>query len=172
MDIEQALSEAHSKTQTNKILKFIGNDAKRFKNLVTVFLKGEGNIPQRAAWPLSFAVIEHPELIKPHYASLIKKLQQPGTHPAVPRNILRLFQEVEIPEKYHGTLVDVCINFITDIKHPIAVRAFAITVSAKICRQYPELKNELTMILDELKKYPQQPAIRVRIKSAFKQMES
>lgn len=172
MDIELALKDEHSKSQTEKIVKFIGNDKERFKQLVTVFLNGEYRITQRAAWPLSYSAIENPELVKPYYSKLIKKLNEQDVHPAIPRNILRLLQEVEIPSKYHGVLVDSCFKFITDMHQPVAIKAFAITVAAKICSLYPELGNELKMILDEMRKYPQQPAIRVRIKNALKELES
>ena len=170
MDLKEALLREHSKTQTNKIIKFIGNDKSRFNKLVEIFLKGEYRITQRAAWPLSYVAIKHPELIKPFFLKLVKKLSEPDNHPAITRNILRIFEEVEIPEKYHGVLINSCIKFIMDVKYPIAIRAFAITVAAKICIHYPDLKRELILILVELKKYPQQPAIIVRIRNAFEML--
>ncbi len=168
MDIEQALVDEHSKAQTNRIIKFIGNDKTRFKKLINIFFTGEYLLSQRAAWPLSYVAIEHPELIKPHFYKLVKKLAEPDNHPAIARNILRICEEIEIPEKHHGVLIDLCFKSIMNLKEPIATRAFAITVAAKICKNYPDLKNELILILDEFKKYPQPPAIKVRIRNAFK----
>ncbi|MGZ3899232.1 MAG: hypothetical protein ACXVNM_13255 [Bacteroidia bacterium] len=170
MDIKQALIDEHSKPQTLKIVKYVGNDSSRFKELMNVFLNGEYRLTQRSAWPLSEIAIEHNELIKPYYSKLIIKLQKAGEHPAIPRNILRIFQEIDIPVKYHGILIDLCFKFIMELNRPIAVRAFAITVAANISSNYPELKNELIIILEDLKKYPQQPAITSRIKSAYKQL--
>ena len=170
MDIKQALIDEHSKPQTLKIVKYVGNDSTRFKELMTIFLNSEYRVTQRSAWPLSEIAIEHPELIKPYFSKLIAKLQKEGEHPAIPRNILRIFQDIDIPVKYHGILIDLCFKFIVEHHHPIAVRAFAITVAVNICRHYPDLKNELVIVLNDLKKYPQQPAITSRIKSAFKRL--
>ena len=167
MDIEQALINEHSKAQTDKIIKFIGGNKVRFKKLLDIFFKGEYRITQRAAWPLSYVAINYPLLIQPHFFKLIKKLTETGNHPAITRNILRIFEDIEIPEKYHGILINLCFKFIVDIKYPVAIRAFAITVSAKICKNYPDIKREFILILDELKKHPQQPAISVRIRNAF-----
>jgi hypothetical protein len=171
MDIAAALKKEHSKPLTLKIVKYVGNDKTRVKELLEIFLNSEYRITQRAAWPLSYVAIDNPKLIEPYFSKLIGKLKDPSEHPAIPRNILRIFQEIDIPEKYHGPLIDLCFKFIMDVAHPIAVRAFAITVATNICMLYPELKNELLIILDEMKKYPQQPAITSRIKSAYKKLK-
>ena len=168
MDIEQALRDEHSKTQTLKIVKFIGNDKTRFKKLVDIFLNGEYRVTQRAAWPLSNVALDHPELIKPYFSKLINLLGKPENHPAIDRNILRIFQDIDIPEKHHGNLVDASFKFMMDVKYPAGIRAFAISVAANICKNYPELKRELILILEEFKKYPQQPAISSRLKQAFR----
>ena len=65
MDIREALLEEHSKSQRNKIVKYIGTDKKKFAELMRVFFGNENRMTQRAAWPLSYSVAEHPELITP-----------------------------------------------------------------------------------------------------------
>ena len=157
MDIEKQLEAEHSKTSTTAIVNYIGSDKTRFKVLMDIFLKGEYRLTQRAAWPLSYVVIEHPKLVSPYFEKLIQKLQQPDSHPAIPRNILRMFQQIPIPEKYYGNLIDICFNFIINQTHPVAIRAFAITTASKICGQYPELKNELIMVLNDLHQFPHRP---------------
>jgi hypothetical protein len=170
MDIRKTLEEGQSKASTLRIMKYIGTDKTRFRVLVELFMNSDYRITQRAAWPLGDHSIEHPELIRPYIPKMMKKLSETGHHPAIPRNILRIFQEVEIPQKYQGPLLDLCFKFIMDVAQPLAIRAFSITVAAKICSNYPELKSELSILLDELKKYPQSPALTVRIRDAFKIM--
>lgn len=166
MDIEKALAEEHSKAQTMRIVKYIGDDKIRFKKLIDIFLNGEYRMTQRASWPLSYAACAQPRLVTPYLGRLIKKLYEPDLHPALPRNILRIFEEIEIPAKHHGALVDICMRFIHDARMSVAIRAFSMTVAARICRQYPELKRELMLMFDEMRKYPQQPAIQSRLRSA------
>lgn len=171
MNLEERLGAEHSKTLTTAIVNYIGDDKKRFKVLMDLFLKGDYRLTQRAAWPLSFVAIAHPELIIPYIGKLIKKLTEPGNHPAIARNILRTFQEIEIPEKHHGVLIDVCFKFITSEAYPSAIRAFAISTATNICAKYPELKNELLLVLNELNQLPQPPAIKSRIRSALKDLK-
>ncbi|MBX3164573.1 MAG: hypothetical protein KF900_08830 [Bacteroidetes bacterium] len=170
MNIEKQLINEHSHASTLSIVNYIGNNNTRFKELMTVFLCGDYRLTQRAAWALSNAVIEHPQLIKPYLGKLISMLAETHHHPAVARNILRLLQEIEIPEKHHGELIDVCFKCIINQAQPLAIRAFAITVATKICKLYPELKNELQLILNELAQFSQAPAIKVRVRNAHKML--
>ena len=166
-----SLIQEHSKSQTMKIVRFVGSDNIRFKKLLGIFLNGEYRVTQRAAWPLSYIAIKHPELIQNHIAKLISRLNEPNLHPSIPRNILRIFQSINIPEKYHGTLLDICFKFIMNAAQPAAIRAFSISAAVNICKNYDELKKELVLVLDELKKYPQRPAISSRLKHAFKALK-
>lgn len=170
MDLKEAIRLEHSKKQTLRIIKYVGIDQKKFKELVNIFLNGEPRLSQCAGWPLSEIAIEHPELIESEIDSFIQKLKIPGQHPAIPRNILRIFQNLSIPEIYQTDLIDICFKFMRDLKAPIAVRAFSITVACNICSYYPELTNEIVLLLKDLNKYPQPPAISSRIKMAFKQL--
>ena len=63
MDLREEILKEHSKKQTNKIIKWVGNNQQKFDELVSLFLKGEYRVTQRAGWPLSYIAIEHPQLI-------------------------------------------------------------------------------------------------------------
>src|SRR5690242_9976609 len=106
MDLRKTILEEHSKSQTNKIVKWIGGDQKRFDELFKIFLNDEYRVVQRAAWPLSYCVMAHPRLIRKHFSRLVKNLQKPGTGDAVKRNSIRLMQQIPIPEKLHGEVMN------------------------------------------------------------------
>lgn len=148
MNLEKELSEGHSKLLTDRIVKFIGADQERFKALVKVFLKGPYRLTQRAAWPLSYCIRNHPLLLNKHYKPILTMLDKPGIHDAVKRNIMRLLQFVEIPTRYQGEVIERCFHLM-DTKEPVAVRVFAMTVLANLSRQYPDLKNELKLVIGD-----------------------
>jgi hypothetical protein len=170
MDIKQRLSEEHSKSLTMAVVDYIAEDKTKFKILMDLFLNGQVKLVQRAAWPLSYLAIAHPKLIKPYLGKLIIKLQQTDNHPSVPRNILRILEEIEIPEKYEAYLVACCFSILTREADPIASKAYSITVASKICKKYPDLKNELRLHLEHIQNYPITPAIKFRIKRAIKEL--
>jgi len=114
-----------------------------------IFFEGDYRLTQRAAWPISNCVEKYPELIRPYLGKLIDLLKEKDVHDAVKRNIVRLLQYVEIPRKMQGKVYSNCVDLIDDINEPIAVRAFALTVTSKIAKSEPDLIKELKLIVKE-----------------------
>jgi hypothetical protein len=149
MNIRTALLKEHSKKQCAAIVKWIGSDQKRFDELFDLFLNDEYRVVQRAGWPLSYCVEDHPEFIQKHYRKLLKNLNKKGIHEAVKRNTVRLLQYVDIPEKFHGEVMDVCFRYISSPTEAVAVKAFSLVVLHKLSKEYPEILNEMKIIIEE-----------------------
>ncbi|HXB91989.1 MAG TPA: hypothetical protein VNU72_06860 [Puia sp.] len=167
IDLEQLLRQEHSKKQTDRIVRYIGSDKQRFAALVKLFFKGEYRITQRAAWPLSYCVRAHPELIRPYFKPLLDNLTRKNIHVAVIRNTVRLLQDVSIPKKYHGLVMNTCFEFLQSPEIPIAVKAFSLTILANLAAEYPEIRGELKLIIEEQWEHAT-PAIRSRAKRILK----
>jgi hypothetical protein len=149
MNLRETILSGHSKAQTMKIVNWVGNSQIRFDELFNLFLNSEYRIVQRSAWPISYCVIDHPNLIKKHFKKLIEQLKKSGQHVAVRRNIVRLLQHIEIPLKYHGEIMDICFRFIAAHDEAIAVKAFSITVLQKLSAKYPQIRQEIKLIIQE-----------------------
>ena len=63
-NLREEILKEHSRAQCSKIAKWVGNDQKRFDELLQLFLNDEYRVTQRAGWPLGYCVEAHPELIK------------------------------------------------------------------------------------------------------------
>ena len=172
MSIAETLEMGHSKTITLRIVKYVGHDKVRFEELMTVFYGKDKKLQQRAAMPLGYVAEGNPRFIEPHLKKLITMLETPGLHAAVARNILRIFQEYDLPEAHHGKLIDICFRFILNPSTPIAIRAFAITTAANIAKPHPDLRREMVIVMKELEEYPQTAALRVRVKNALKTLQA
>ena len=146
MDIRAALLAEHSKRQTAKIVDYIGDDPARFKGLMNNFLGDTYRVSQRAAWAVSNCIELHPELVKPYYSRLLSQLERDDSHVAVRRNVVRLLQFVEVPDRYQGRVFDACYKLFADVRQPVAVRVFSMTVAARIANGKPELLDELRLI--------------------------
>lgn len=148
MNIKKELSRGHSKALTERIVNYVGADAERFGTLVSVFLEGPHRLTQRAAWPLSYCVMNHPHLLKKHYRSILGMLGRDGVHDAVKRNIVRLLQFVSIPKRHQGKVIEYCFALM-DPEEPVAVRVFSMTVLANLSKQHPDLKRELKLVIED-----------------------
>ncbi|MEQ8424829.1 MAG: hypothetical protein RIA63_08960 [Cyclobacteriaceae bacterium] len=153
MNLINELQKDFNKATCDKIVAYIGNDQKRFTELVRAFLGEPHRVTQRAAWPLSYCVKKHPEIIKPHLKKIIQNLKNPKIHDAVKRNTVRFLQFIEIPKPLHGAALDICFTFLQDPKEPIAIRVFSMTVLGNLTKEYPDLKNELITIIEDQMPY-------------------
>ncbi|MBC7827143.1 MAG: hypothetical protein H7122_05320 [Chitinophagaceae bacterium] len=163
MDIGKALLEEHSRAQCKKIVDYIGADKRKFGALMKAFFEGEYRVTQRAAWPMSYSVRKHPDLIVPYFKKLLEMLQKPGVHNAVARNIARLLQNVKIPKRYHGKIMTICFEYISSETIPAAVKAFSLTILDNLSNAYPEIRPELKLIIEERWQH-ETPAFKSRAK--------
>lgn len=153
MKLRDALLAEHSKAQCLRIVKWIGDDQLRFNELLKLFLSDDYRVVQRAAWPVSYAVQAYPGLIRAHYGKLIKNLSRPNLPDAVKRNTVRIFQDIEAPERFRGDLMNACFGFIESMTEKPAIKAFALTVLYNLSRQYPDIRPELKAIIEDRWEY-------------------
>lgn len=149
MNLQEALLAEHSKAQCMRIVKWVGQDQQRFKELLTFFLSDDIKLAQRAAWPVSYAVQAHPVLIRNHYNKLIKQLAKPNLPDAVKRNTVRIFQDTAVPERFHGELMNRCFGYIESLTEKPAIKAFSLTILYNLSKQYPDIRPELKTIIED-----------------------
>lgn len=149
INLHTELLKEHSKAQTRKVAAYIGNDKKKFKELIDFLLANEDLIAQRAAWAVRECFQAFPHLIVPYIPILIKHLKK-DVHDAVKRNILAILSEVEIQDEDNlGTLTDICFKLLQNAQEPVAVRVHCMSVLYNTIKVYPELKEELLLIIKE-----------------------
>jgi hypothetical protein len=170
MDLETEILREHSKRQTRRIAGWIGDDARRFKQLMQLFLRGEYQITQRSAWIVGECFDHHPQLITPWLPAILSKMQEPGVHDAVPRNMLRILQFIEIPKSLLGSATTLCFDCLNAVGSPIAVKANAMTVLQRIVTREPDLKRELQASIELMIPYVG-PALQARARIVLKELD-
>lgn len=151
-EITATILAEHSKKNTIHIVEWVGKDKLKMAALMHCFFSKDIRICQRASWPLTFIGQKKPQLFKPYTKKMVDLLDNP-LHNAVARNTLRIFEDCEIPEAVEGQLLEKCFEYINNPKEATAIRAFAITVGAKIVRKYPDLKHEFVSTLEDFLPY-------------------
>ncbi|MCH5687965.1 hypothetical protein LWM68_29075 [Niabella sp. W65] len=169
MNLDILLQNGYSKQQANEVVGWVGNNQKHFDELLKVFLThNDYRIVQRAAWPLSYAAVNQPQLIQKHYKKIVKHLDAPDQPAAVRRNILRIFDQLPgIPDDYHGVLMDRCFEYIANPDETIAAQAYALGILEKLTKLYPEILPELKTVV-EVRLQNAAPAFRSRAKKILK----
>jgi hypothetical protein len=169
---EELLREKnHTREQALKISEFACSSPKNFKILMHCFLSNEYRLAQRAAWSVSWAAKKNPSLINPYIKDLVAQLSRKDVHNAVIRNSVRILQQIEIPESLHGELMNNCFNFIESPSTPVAIKAFSLTTLFNLSKFYPEIKNELKLIIEE-RWNNETPAFKSRGKKILKSLNA
>ena len=139
------------------------------KELLNIFIEGDLMTCHKASWPLGIVVKSKPELLEPYKKRLIYKLDD-YTHDSYKRNTLRIFQDHKIPKNLQGKAADICFRFLEDHGQAIAVKVFAMTVLFNICKEEPDLSNELKLLIEE--QMPESsPGFRSRGRKILKSIE-
>lgn len=168
MNLNQLLLSKHAKSTTQEVIKWVGNDASKFKQLMDLVCGNDTILAQRAAWAMSYIVIDHPLLIQPHLLKLLKHLQS-NVHQALKRNTFRFLKEIDLSERFFPPVIDACFNVANNPKEPIAVICFALHTLLKITKKFPEIKNEVLFLL-ELHQHSQAPGVQSTIKKIRKEL--
>ncbi len=146
MNIRDELLAEHSKRQTMKIVRYIDGDAKKFAELMKLFLGPVYRTSQRAAWAVNYCAEHDRELVKPYFNRLVEQLERDDVHVAVRRNVARMLQFIDVPKRLEGRVYDACYNLLDDANQPVAVRVFALSAAVKIAKNEPDLLDELRLV--------------------------
>ncbi len=153
MNIRLEILKENSKKQTLKVANYVGADKKLFAEIMKLFFANEYRVTQRIAAVVSVCFENHPELIKEYIKPMLLNLEKDNLHDAVKRNTVRVLQFIEIPKALQGLAFQNCMDLFRKPEEPIAVRVFAMTVLFNICKQEPDLRNELKIVIESQMPY-------------------
>lgn len=170
MYLRNQILKEHTKQNCNEIVEWVGNDVSRFNQLFDLFLHDEYSVTQRAAWPMSYCVIAHPEFMKNNFDQLVKNLQKQNIHDSIKRNTVRLLQSMEIPHEQEGAVMEICFNYVESATEAVAIKAFALSVLGKLAKKYPEIIPEIKLLIAEQSPH-QTAAFKGRAKKLLKEFD-
>ena len=68
---------------------------------------------------------------------------------SIKRSGLAILQDINIPAEIMGELYTTCFNFLTNSSEAIVTKVFSMSICFRIAKIYPELLNELRLIIEE-----------------------
>jgi hypothetical protein len=149
MHLREELLKEHSVKQAKKIAAWAAVSAENFHVLMECFMDSEYRIAQRAAWSVSKIAETKPALLVPYIEAMVNRLEATDVHPAVIRNTVRVFEKIRVPEPLHGKLMTACFGFLESVNTPVAIKAFSLTILFHLSEQYPDISQELKLLIVE-----------------------
>lgn len=145
-DIEESLGVSAPEISKEQMAAQIGSSPETYSLLIDISFSGKKPVDWRAAWVADYLAEIHPSLPEPHLETILRQLNRsmPG---GVLRCYLRMLVRYPIPEKYQGLIADLCFESLSRESIPVAVKVHAMEILSRFAEEYPELKNELLIIL-------------------------
>lgn len=168
-DLLRMIAVISSRKSVDRVIRFVGDAQERFDQLVAYFLGDDAELARRAAWPMSDIAAAHPQWLKKWFPKVIAMLDRKELHPAMYRNIFRILQDYDIPEKFQSKILDASFAFMIYPKYPSAIRAFAMTTAMNIATRHAGLQDELQLVVQKLVT-ENTPSIRARARNILKQL--
>ena len=170
MDLRTEILHAQTKAQALRIVNWIETDEQKLAQVIDLFLNDTYRVIQHAAWIINLVAERHPQLVYPYLERMIVKMKEPGLPPAVRRNVVRILDGINIPEKLHGLVMENCFAFLQDPNEAVAVRVFSMSVLNALSVHYPEIKQELLLTIEEGLSQKPSAAYRARAKAVLKKL--
>lgn len=155
MDLKEEILKSGDKTHVMNVVNLIGNDETQFAVLMDMFFDKEYATRMRISWILMHVADAHPELVPPYFEKMILNLRTPKLIDAIKRNTLRVIAELDpqLPEELTGHALDICFDFLISTKEAVATKVHAMQVIYNLCKNEPELLNELKMVIEDQMDY-------------------
>ncbi len=169
--LTERLSARLSGAGVNNVLQWIGTDASRLRELISLVQSGDELLTFQAAWVLGHYGEMHPGMLTPWLGTLLELIAGEEISDAVRRGIFRAFQFVTFPPALLGKAVVLAFEHLSSPERPVAVRAYAMTVVERAVHQKPGLANEVRALL---KHFPAEspPGILARARIVLQQIEN
>jgi hypothetical protein len=152
MNIENELLIGHSKARALRIANYVDCNKEKLGELLQLFFDNRIIIHQRASMAVGICAERQSCLFYPYLRPMLKNLKNP-VHDAVVRATFRIFKDMDLPEELWSDVWEVCYQYLISPRYPVAIRVFAMTVLANICKNVPELKHELQIVIEDQMPY-------------------
>jgi hypothetical protein len=161
MTRSQKIIKLSNRDNDSQLIDYVRDNSISFNSLINTYLEGPYRRTQRLAGAVTQIATETPALLKPHFKRIIDALNDPHASTALKRNTIRMFQFVPVPGNRQGELIDICFRYLQDKNETIAVKVFSMSVLELLTSNYPELRRELRIVLEDQLTYAG-PAFRSR----------
>lgn len=146
--IEQFEAE-RSRSNIDIVVHWAGTDAHRISDLFQIAFGNCGKVSESAMWAL-LVVADKNDGILDKYASQIVQSLDILPSSGMRRMACRILMVSNVPAELDGYIVDFCFRMLEKPDEPIGVKANCLSLIASRLQKYPELKNELNLVVSDI----------------------
>lgn len=142
----------HSRVHADLISDLVVRKPSLLKELLDITFLNEEPVSRRASWPIRIISERKPELYNPYIGEIVEAVTSIKSVP-IQRSLLALLIYVEVPDEYHGELLQLTSEILIDKGSPVAHIIYSADIFYKLSINEPDLLKELVIMLQEQMPY-------------------
>lgn len=168
--LHNALCVHISQFSANQLVWEVEQDSQLLQILHDTAMADESLTANRALWVCEKLSEKHPSLFAPYYNELTDRLLT-SSNDTARRLLLSILFNLPAPTPLPIHLLNYCFNHLLNPKDSIAVQALCIKLAYQLCRQQPELQQELQVILENADSTLYSPGVQSAIRSTLRKLQ-
>ena len=113
----------------------------------TDLLDGEHPIGMHFSWLIGDIVSDAPEEVFPSITYFFSR-RNDFPFPGFKRSLAKMMYLAGIPEEIEGEALDEMFNWVMNPQEAIAVKHYSLKCLMEICKQHPDLRSELLLVME------------------------
>ena len=152
MTLSELILSDYNRVHADFVADYIITNPELMPEMLELVFKLEEPLSRRAAW--SFRIISQKKvsIVEPFVNELINKIRDVNDVPIL-KLILAVLVETDIPQEYHGEILQFTSEILTDSNSSIASLIYSMDIFYKLSLKEPDLLNELRLMLEQILPY-------------------
>ncbi|TCO09136.1 hypothetical protein [Natronoflexus pectinivorans] len=148
MNWNKRIKELKSGEESKRIAKELSEQPEVIPTIIELIKNKEKKVAWRAAWILDNFSRQYSPMLIP-YTDQFCEILISTPNQGVRRHLTNILCTIPAETIEDGRVVDACLQWITEEKSDIAVKANSMQLVANICRVYPELASEIIHVIEQ-----------------------
>lgn len=149
MDVISAIEMHPGVENAKKLARMAQNEPRYLNQLWGYTYHKKARISRISAWAMEHCFLENQELVKPYLPEMIRRLPEVPTD-SLRRHFMKMIYMGGFTTADYGTLADVSFRWLIDAERPTAVKMYSMQILYEISQDEPDLKPELTAVIEDL----------------------
>jgi hypothetical protein len=145
--MESTLEHKLLNSYKSEMISFMKAHPECFKEAINLAVSDKQPYSWRAAYVLWSVIEKNDKRIQKHIQKIIEVVK--NKNDGHQRELLKILLMMELDEKYEGVLFDICLGIWEQIDKSPSVRINALKMIIKISTKHPELKKEVSFLVED-----------------------
>ena len=147
MNMESVIENILLNSYKNEMISFMNANPEFFEEAIELAVSDKQPYSWRAAYVLWSVIEKNDKRVQKHIKKIVDAVKNKDD--GHQRELLKILLVMDLDEKYEGVLFNICMDIWEQINKSPSVRINALKFLVKIAKRHPELKQEISFLIQD-----------------------